>query len=182
MRRPFVALPLEKNKVLRILDGKRSEHDGIDEAEDGGVSADAESESEHGDGGEAGGSAQHAQGVAQVLNQRFKEMRALGFAAFFLELLVAAELEPGASPGVCMRNPGTLEVIGAILDVRTQFLFHLLVNPRPMKERRNDRTERGEDPHISSGWALSAEAIAATRRFQPSSSWRKRFRPAVVSS
>src|SRR5437016_6039857 len=67
MRRPFVALPLEKNKVLRIFDGKRSEYDGIDEAEDGGVSADAESESEHGDGGEAGGFAKHPQRVANVL-------------------------------------------------------------------------------------------------------------------
>ena len=52
MRRPFVALPLEKHKVLRILDGKRSEYDGIDEAEDGGVSADAERERDNRDGRE----------------------------------------------------------------------------------------------------------------------------------
>src|SRR5882757_9216701 len=109
-------------------------------------------------------------------------MRALRFADFFLVFFVSAELDPGASLGLRPRNAGTLEVIGAILDVRTQLLFHLVVNPRAMKERRNDRTKRSQDPHISSGCALSAEAIAATRRFQPSSSWRKRLRPALVSS
>src|SRR5882762_10191971 len=109
-------------------------------------------------------------------------MRALRFADFFLVFLVSAELDPGASLGLRARNAGTLEVIGAIPDVRTQFLFHLVVKPRAMKERRNHRTERGDDAHISSGCALSAEAMAATRRFQPSSCWRKRFRPAVVSS
>ena len=71
---------------------------------------------------------------------------------------------------------------GAILDVRTQLLFHLSLDLGTVEQRRHDRTKRGEDPHISSGCALSAEAIAATRRFQPSSSWRKRFRPAAVSS
>src|SRR5690242_899024 len=76
MRRPFVALPLEKNKVLRILDGKRSEHDGVDEAEDGGASTDAESESEHGDGGETGGFAKHPQRVAKVLKDTLEKTAA----------------------------------------------------------------------------------------------------------
>src|SRR5438105_3927626 len=109
-------------------------------------------------------------------------MRALRFADFFLVFLVSAELDPGASLGFRARDAGTLEIIGAILDVRTQLLFHLSLDLGTVEQRRHDRTKRGEDPHISSGCALSAEAIAATRRFQPSSSWRKRFRPAAVSS
>jgi hypothetical protein len=127
----------EFDELPWIAHGERMQHQAIRHGEDRGVRADAEGEREYGDRGETRRFAQHAQAEAQVLNQGFKEMRALGFAAFFLELLVAAELEPGASPGLCTRNAGTLEVIGAILDVRAQFLFHLLVNPRPMKERRN---------------------------------------------
>jgi len=76
MRRPFVALPLEKHKVLRILDGKRSEYDGIDEAEDGGVSADAESEGEYSDGSEAGGFAHHAEGIVDVLKNASEQVAA----------------------------------------------------------------------------------------------------------
>jgi hypothetical protein len=68
---------LEKNKVLRILDGKRSEHDGVDEAEDGGASADAESEGEYRDGGEAGGFAKHPQRVANVLKDTREKIAAV---------------------------------------------------------------------------------------------------------
>src|SRR5487761_1813511 len=41
----------------------------VEEAENGGVGADAERESENGDGGESWGFAEHAQAVAQILNQ-----------------------------------------------------------------------------------------------------------------
>jgi hypothetical protein len=67
---------LEKNKVLRIFDGKRSEYDGIDEAEDGGVSADAEGEGKYSDGGEAGGFAKHPQRVANVLKDTREKIAA----------------------------------------------------------------------------------------------------------
>ena len=40
---------------------------GVDEAEDGGVGADAERQREHGDGREPGALGQHAQAVAQIL-------------------------------------------------------------------------------------------------------------------
>src|SRR5258707_12381660 len=108
-------------------------------------------------------------------------MRVLCFADFFLVFFVSAELDPGASLGLRARNAGMLEVIGAISDVRAQLLFHLVVKPRAMKERRNHRTERGDDAHISSGCALSAEAMAATRRVHPSPFWAKPFCPAVVT-
>ena len=168
--------------MLRILNGQIAKEHGVDQGENRGVGANAEGENEDGDGSEARRFAQHPQGVAQVLNQGFKEMRALRFADFFLELLVAAELNSSTSLRLCTRNARALKIIGAILDVRAQLLFQFVLDQGTVEQRRNDRTKRGEDPHISSGCALSAEAIAATRRFQPSSSWRKRFRPAVVSS
>jgi hypothetical protein len=59
--------PIEDDELGRVSYGYRTQKDGVDETEDGGVGADAECESEHGDGGEARRFAQHAEGVANVL-------------------------------------------------------------------------------------------------------------------
>ena len=52
---------------IRLADGKRSEEHGIDQAEDGGVASDAESEREDNDGCESGRAGEKAGSVAQVL-------------------------------------------------------------------------------------------------------------------
>src|SRR5580704_7486580 len=150
----------EFDQLPWIAHGERAQHQPIRHAEDRGVGSDSECERKDGDGSEARRLAQHAQAEAQVLNQRFKEMRTPGFADFFLELLVAAEFEPGASLGFRARKTRALQIISAILDVRAQLLFHLFVHSRPMKQRRNHRSERREYPHVPSDCALSAEAIA----------------------
>ena len=56
--------------------GKRAQQRAIHDGEDGGVSADAEGESEHGDGGEAGGFTEQAKGEAEVLKKRVEEGKA----------------------------------------------------------------------------------------------------------
>ncbi len=61
--------PFEENELSRVGDGERAEHDGIDEAKDGGVGADAESEGEDGDGGKSRRVAQGTEGVAEVLQE-----------------------------------------------------------------------------------------------------------------
>ena len=64
----LIVLPQE-GEAFAVGVGKRAEEGGVGEAEDGGVGADAESEGEHGDSSEARRFAQHAQAMAQVLNQ-----------------------------------------------------------------------------------------------------------------
>src|SRR5439155_6534996 len=55
--------PIEDNESLRIFHRYGAQEHGVDEAEDGGVRADTEGQGEDGDGGEAGGLAQHPQAV-----------------------------------------------------------------------------------------------------------------------
>ena len=56
-----------EDELRGVFERQRAEEDGVDDAEDGGIGADAESESEDGDGGEAGGFRERADGVFQVL-------------------------------------------------------------------------------------------------------------------
>jgi hypothetical protein len=77
--------PLEKNLT----------HDG----KDGGVGADAEGESQDGDGSEGGGFLEKAEGEAGVLKKGFEEREGLFVAHGFLGLFEAAEFEEGVAAG-----------------------------------------------------------------------------------
>jgi hypothetical protein len=81
------------------LDGHGPQHDGVDQAEDRGVGADSQSQREDGDGEETGAAAQRSQRIAQVLRQIGEPAQAADVAAFFLDLLDAAEFEAGAAFG-----------------------------------------------------------------------------------
>jgi len=61
-----VAAHGEKDELLRILDGEEAQQDLIEERENGGVGANAESQREDGYGGEAGSTGEHAEGVLEV--------------------------------------------------------------------------------------------------------------------
>ena len=74
--KPVLSTPLrvclQQEQVLAARVGKRLQHDGVDDAEDGGVGADAERHRD--DDGEriAGLLAQAAHAVANVLRRRFR--------------------------------------------------------------------------------------------------------------
>jgi hypothetical protein len=53
-----------------IFEGQGAEQDGVDNAEDCGIGADTEGESEDGDNGEARGFHEHADGEFQILQYR----------------------------------------------------------------------------------------------------------------
>src|SRR6185437_1592597 len=89
----------QQHELIGIRIGKGSQKHGIHDAENGGVGADAESEREHGDGGEAGGFAEHAQGVAEVLRQIVNIVCAAHVAAFLFELFDAAEVQKSVAAG-----------------------------------------------------------------------------------
>jgi hypothetical protein len=58
----------ELDEVARIPHWQRAEHQGVDQAEDGGVGADAQSEGEDGHRSETGRAAHHADGVTKILH------------------------------------------------------------------------------------------------------------------
>jgi hypothetical protein len=59
----------EFHQLLGIAHGQRTQHQGVDEAENGGIGADFEPERGQCDGGESGRAPHHAQGVANVLGE-----------------------------------------------------------------------------------------------------------------
>ena len=60
----------DKKELLGILIGKRLEEDGVDDAENGGIGADAEGQREDGYESEAGILLQHAEREFQILKER----------------------------------------------------------------------------------------------------------------
>ena len=64
----IVGVP-QANKGRRVGNGEVAQEDGVDQGENSGVGADAESQSEDGGGGEAGSSSQLSQRIAHVLHQ-----------------------------------------------------------------------------------------------------------------
>src|SRR5262249_17146420 len=112
----------------------------------------------------------------------FPERAAHGGAALLLVAQVAAELDARPALGLAAREPRTLEVVGAQLDVRAQLLVHLGVGLAAAEQPRAQRAERRDEAHASRGCGGRTAAIAVARRFQPWVSCRRRPRPAAVSS
>ena len=71
-------------------DGKIPKHQRVDDAEDGGVRADAEREREDGDRGEPGAAAQHPKAVADVLPERLERASGPDVARHLLDQCVTA--------------------------------------------------------------------------------------------
>ena len=82
---------LDGDKALGIGVGKRAQQHAVDDAEDGGVGADAERESEYGDDGESRRFSQHSQRVAKIAEEILEELHAALVAAFLFQLLCAAD-------------------------------------------------------------------------------------------
>src|SRR6516164_6728609 len=73
------------------------------------------------------------------------------FAAFLLTFLIAAELDAGTALGIGMGKTETLEIIGAMLNMRTEFVFHVGIYLGALEERGDAETKRVEESHNSSG-------------------------------
>ena len=67
--RAIIVLLKKDHQLILLGEGQRPKEHAVNDAEDGGVGADAESESEDGDDGEAGAFDEEAEGEADVLEQ-----------------------------------------------------------------------------------------------------------------
>src|ERR1700734_464060 len=97
------------------------------ESENGSVRADAQRESENGDGGEAGRFAENAQSVAHVSVERFQPETAALFAAVFFHAFDRAELQRGLAAGFFGREAGGNVRGDLALKVETQLVLHILL-------------------------------------------------------
>src|SRR5690348_1410178 len=123
-------------KLFRMRIRKRLQKDAVNDAENRGVRADAESERKHSDSREARRFTQHAESEAQILQNCFDEMRSGGFAALFLEFLIAAEFDASAALGFRARDAGAHQILCAIFEMGAQFFIHVRFEVLAMEERR----------------------------------------------
>src|SRR5215472_7313513 len=101
--------------------GDRLQHYGIEEAEDGGVGADAERERENGYGGKAGRFAKHAKGETNILEHSIKQGEPSNLAVRFAQLRDSSQLNPGQALRFFLRGALADVLLGQDLDVRFEF-------------------------------------------------------------
>ena len=132
-------------QLLRMVVRQRLQQHGIDDAEDGSVRADAESEGEHGDGGEAGILAQHAQSEARVLHEGLDRGQALQLAVGFLELREPSE--PQRAPRAWL-PPAPCRAARLSSVSMSRWALELLIEVSIDAARRQPRASaRDERPH-----------------------------------
>ena len=171
---------VDRHQAIGIAIGQRAEKSCVHHRVDRGVGADAQGQRDHGGGGEAGGPSQGPRRQAKIAAQVVEQAQVARFTALFLVRLDRPELQSGLSLGFRSRQAAPGQIVGADLDVGAKLLFHVPLEPRAADESVEPRAQARPHGHASSALARNAAAIADTRRFQPSvSSWR-RFRPAPV--
>src|ERR1700723_2732989 len=115
----------EDHQAIDLRIRKRLDDPGIYVAEDGGIGADAEGESDDGDGGESGSFAQGTEPVANVLDESFDKVDAAGFATFFFDVIFAAEFETGAAECFAARNAGVDKLGDVLVEAEAEFVVEL---------------------------------------------------------
>jgi hypothetical protein len=114
------------DELLRVRDGQRAEHQGIYQAEDSAVGADAERERQHRDGKERGTAAQCARSVPEVLRE-IGEPSAPHVAYLFSDLLQAAKFKPGAAARFGFVEAGGYILSDHTVEVVTDLLIDLRI-------------------------------------------------------
>jgi hypothetical protein len=145
-----------RDQPIRIRKRQRPEHDRADDAEHGGIGADAEGQREHRGNGERGRSPQRSPRIAEVLPE-FLDRRPSPHAAHrFLDQQHIAELVAGRSGGLF----GRFATIDAILNRQIQVTLDLLgelcvLTPAPHRESHGscDRVRLSTFAIASDSWS-----------------------------
>ncbi len=108
--------------LRRAHRGQRPQHHGVDQAEDGGICADAESERNDRAREESRAAAQGARSVNEILPQVGEPSRALDVAQLFVNLRGATEFQTRAAAGLfgldALRDVILRDAVDVILDFR----------------------------------------------------------------
>src|SRR5439155_20767810 len=106
--------------------GQRFQEQCVHHAENSSVRAEAESQSEYGDSREAGILAQHAEGVARVLQKSFEHWQALELTVGFFELCVAPQANARGSPGFLRSHASPDIFLCEHFEMDLKFILELL--------------------------------------------------------
>ena len=129
--------------------GKRllAEERRVDEAEDGGIGADAEAENEDGGGREAPVAGEAPDRVAGVAHERVDGARASSVPAHFLDLLDAAERAQRLVPRGLGRQAARSQPLGFAVDVQLQLFVQLRFASIAEDERPHAASQDVPEPH-----------------------------------
>ncbi len=175
-------LRTDPEQARGIAEGKRAQHERVDDAEDGDVGADAEREDEDGDEGEAAVAAQGAEGVAKILQEDVERGEAARGALLLARLLDAAEADEGQTAGFLGRKAAPEILFDGEVEVRGEFLLEVGVADGLVEEG-TDAGEGGAetgDHSAPSGDCASTRPITSERRRQSAASRASCFRPLRV--
>ena len=140
-RHPRRGVP-DANQCLRVRIWERTDQHALDDAEDGGVAADAQRQRQHHGGRECRILSEAAKRVARVARKRFEQWQASLVPIALLDRFHAAELQQRLSPGFFGRQTTAHVLSGlhgdVIFDLRPQELF--------IPRRRRPRGQPPEEP------------------------------------
>jgi len=113
---------VQTDEPFFLWERKWSKKDRVQHAEDGGVGADAESERENSNGGEARGLAEHAESEAEILHKSFEKLRAAGVAAVLFLLFEPAGFESSAVNSFFAREAALDQFLDLTLEMEAELV------------------------------------------------------------
>ncbi len=126
---------LDHHQPVAVLIGQRLQQHAVDDAEDGGVGADAEAERQHRQQRVAGMAQQRPRAVLQIRQQRFEPADAARIARFFLVLFHWSETPERLQPRVIRAHAKPDVLLGFHLDVKPHFRVETAVEFTVTDER-----------------------------------------------
>ena len=124
----------DQHEAPRVGKRQRPEQDGVDDAEDGRVRADPETQREHGDEGEGRRPPQHARAVPHVLRDVLQHGDPAALAVLLAHAADAAEPNQRVTARIGRRHPGTDVVVDVHLQMARQLVPQVAIAPRRREE------------------------------------------------
>jgi len=128
-------------KLIGVRVRKGFYDDGVYDAENCSVGADAEGQGDYCDGGESGIVAQHAEGVARVLQEHFEEGQAAKFAIRFLKTRGISQADASRAYGFCGRHTAANILLSEHGEMRIEFASEIVIDGTGTKPAANAGSE-----------------------------------------
>src|SRR6185436_9450176 len=126
---------IDVDERLGVIERGMAKEDGVDQAEDRRICADADRERQHGHRREAGMAAQRTEAVADVAREMFDEAGAKLVACALPHLLHAAESDQRLPPRLRGRHAGARVLLDLLLDMKADLVIEPIFDLTPADER-----------------------------------------------
>ena len=141
---------VEDGEAIGAGVGHRAEENGVDEAEDGGVGADADGQREDGESGKGGAATQLAEGVAEILGEGFECGPGAMVADGLLDLLDAAAVTQGGAAGFFGGHAGGDAFVGEEAGVGADFGIEAMLDLLLVEQVADGGAQPGSECHRTS--------------------------------